>query len=103
MNILLIEDNRINQMIASRMLSARGHHVTIAASGESGLRHVQRDIFDLVLVDLSLPVKSGAETARDMRRLGGAYAKLPIVALTANALPGEIQSLLRGRHEPAIS
>jgi len=93
-NILLVEDNYINQMICSRLLTQKGHHITVANDGDSAVELVRQGSYDLVLMDCSLPGKSGLDTAQEIRALGGRNAKLPIIALTANAMEDHLKRCL---------
>ncbi|SUB02438.1 Aerobic respiration control sensor protein ArcB [Pannonibacter phragmitetus] len=85
--ILLVEDNPVNQLVASGLLEREGHVCTVADSGEEALKLVQTRPFDVVLMDLQMPGMDGYETCGAIRALGGAFRHLPIIALTANALP----------------
>lgn len=85
-DILVVEDNRINRVVARDMLEADGHIVTEAADGKEGVARAAAHKFDLILMDISMPVLDGREAARSIRLGQGASAQTPIVALTANAL-----------------
>ena len=85
-NILLVEDNRINQMVCHRLLTQKGHHVTVADDAESALEHVRLSAYDIILMDCSLPDKSGIEVAKEIRAMGGRLRRVPIIALTANGM-----------------
>ncbi|MCU0449605.1 MAG: PAS domain S-box protein [Bernardetiaceae bacterium] len=85
--VLLVEDNEINQMVASKFLSKWGVAVDCAADGFAALEKIKTQAYQLVLMDLQMPGKDGYQTARDIRALGGEYfQKVPIVALTASAM-----------------
>lgn len=87
--ILLVEDNPVNQVLASRFLEKMGCEVTVANDGAQALIKVQEYNFDLVLMDCQMPVLDGYEATKQIRALGATYMKLPIVALTAHALESE--------------
>ena len=93
--ILLIEDNMVNQKVATRFLERLGCEVKVAGNGEEGLlAHAQHD-FDLALMDLQMPVMDGlTATARIREREAAGVARLPIVALTANAMAGQLERCL---------
>jgi PAS domain S-box-containing protein len=80
--VLLVEDNELNQEVAASIIRKRGATLTIAWNGEEAVELVRRQAFDLVLMDLHMPVMGGIEAARQIREL--AHGKnLPIVAMTA--------------------
>ncbi|MDF0732601.1 response regulator [Pseudomonas entomophila] len=86
--ILLVEDNPVNQLVAKGMLGKLGCQVQVAAHGAEALEMLEREGFDLVLMDCNMPVMDGYEASRRIRQ-SGRWPDLPIVALTANAMPEE--------------
>ena len=87
--ILLAEDNLVNQKVASKMLERSGHKVTIAANGQEALDIFARQPFDLVLMDIQMPMMDGFEATqaiRDLEKDSGRHT--PIIALTAHAISG---------------
>ncbi|PPC74584.1 histidine kinase [Pokkaliibacter plantistimulans] len=91
--ILLVEDNELNQEVAYELLSEIGLLVEIAADGKIALDKVQQRPYDLVLMDMQMPVMDGLESTRAIRALP-AFAKLPIVAMTANAMQRDREQCL---------
>jgi len=86
MKILLVEDNKINQKVTKKFLTKWGVDTTIADNGQIALDFVQMNEYDLVLMDMQMPVMNGIEATKSIRDLGGEYEKLPIIALTASAV-----------------
>jgi signal transduction histidine kinase/CheY-like chemotaxis protein len=86
--VLLVEDNPVNQLVAKGMLVKLGCEVVVAAHGIEALDQLEQQDFDLVLMDCNMPVMDGYEASRQIRR-SGRWPNLPIVALTANAMPEE--------------
>ncbi|MBI5277158.1 MAG: PAS domain-containing protein [Burkholderiales bacterium] len=82
--VLLVEDNRFNQLVATAVLARAGLQVDLATDGAQALAKACIAAYDLVLMDLHMPVMDGFQTTREMRKLPG-YAATPILALTADA------------------
>jgi two-component system, sensor histidine kinase len=90
LSILLVEDHPVNRRIATRMLQKMGYSVEMACDGKEALSACEAQAFDLVLMDISMPVMDGIEATRRIRETEtGTGAHLPIVALTANAMDGD--------------
>ncbi|HEV2559439.1 MAG TPA: PAS domain S-box protein [Microvirga sp.] len=89
-HILLVEDVAINQELARLILEKAGHRVDVAGDGAEAVEAVRRTAYDLVLMDVQMPVMDGIAATGRIRRLGGAHAALPIVAMTANVLPDQV-------------
>jgi signal transduction histidine kinase/CheY-like chemotaxis protein/ABC-type nitrate/sulfonate/bicarbonate transport system substrate-binding protein len=86
-NVLLVEDNEINQLIAEAMLESIGINVTVAANGQQALDEVKEKNYDLVLMDIQMPVMDGITACRKIRETN---QSLPIIALTANVMSDDI-------------
>ena len=83
--ILLVEDNELNQQLATELLRQRNFAVDVAPNGQEALNVLRRQSYDLVLMDVQMPVMDGYEATRFLRRLPQ-FKELPIIAMTANAL-----------------
>ncbi|SFE00838.1 hybrid sensor histidine kinase/response regulator [Roseivivax sediminis] len=90
LDLLLVEDNPINRAVAREMLEADGHKVTEAEDGRAGVHRAATRRFDAILMDVSMPVMDGLEAARVIRDGAGPCRDVPILAVTAHALPEEI-------------
>ena len=94
LRILLVEDNRINQLFLSMVLSEAGHEVAVSGDGRDALDVLQRrsgEGFDVVLMDVQMPVMDGLEATKQIRALPDHGADLPVIALTAFAMAGDEQ------------
>jgi signal transduction histidine kinase/DNA-binding NarL/FixJ family response regulator len=91
LTLLLAEDNKVNQEVALRLLKRKGHHVILAEDGEAAVKAALSRDFDMILMDMNMPVKSGIDAARDIRAKGGKYKAVPIIALTANVVNEYVQ------------
>ncbi|HEY0836571.1 MAG TPA: ATP-binding protein [Azospirillum sp.] len=87
LRVLLAEDNDINRMLVSTMLTRMGHRVESVADGRAALQALEGGAFDLLLLDMEMPVMDGGTTARAIRAAPGPLAQLPIIGLSADALP----------------
>ena len=87
-HILLVEDNDFNQAVACEMLSQAGFVVDLAENGQIALDKIQETAYDLVLMDMQMPVMSGVVATQEIRKLPR-YKDLPIVAMTANAMQAD--------------
>jgi CheY-like chemotaxis protein len=90
LTILLAEDNRVNQALAMRLLEKRGHTVILAETGKAALAALEKQTFDLVLMDVQMPEMDGLEATRSIRQTERTSGKhIPIIAMTANAMIGD--------------
>ena len=96
LRILLAEDNAVNQKVALLMLKRQGHMVTVAENGALALEALADEAFDLVLMDIQMPIMNGPDATRAIReRERGTGRHIPIVALTAHALKGDREAYLK--------
>jgi PAS domain S-box-containing protein len=89
--VLLVEDNAINQKVARQFLLRLGCEVEIADNGEQGVKAFESGVFALVLMDLQMPIMDGYSATRRIRDFEGWRKRTPIVALTANAMAGQME------------
>lgn len=94
MRILVAEDNATNRVVARVLLEQLGQRLDFAANGAEAVRAAQAEPFDLILMDISMPVMDGMEATRQIRALKGDAARLPILALTAHAGRAEQEACL---------
>ena len=94
-SVLLVEDNEINREVAREMLWGAGHSVTEAHNGRDAIEMIKTGQFDLVLMDISMPIMDGSEATRAIRASSDDWARVPIIGLTANAMADEQEAFLR--------
>lgn len=96
LRILLVEDNTVNQRLACALLGKQGHEVSLAGHGEEALTRLSTETFDLVLMDIQMPVMDGLEATRQWRIREQAEGRppLPIIAMTANVMAGDRDACL---------
>jgi CheY-like chemotaxis protein len=96
--VLVVEDNRVNQTVALRTLKKLGCTVAAAADGRDALAKIQAALFDIVFMDVQMPVMDGIEATAEIRRLEQELGlpHLPVIAMTAHALGGYRDRCLDG-------
>jgi CheY-like chemotaxis protein len=90
--VLLAEDNATNQLVFSKMAQSLNVDLTIVANGREALEQASRRTFDIVFMDMRMPEMDGLQATREIRALGGPWAHIPIVALTANAFADDVKA-----------
>jgi PAS domain S-box-containing protein len=106
LRVLLAEDNRVNQVVASRMLEKMGHTVVIVANGKQALSLFAKESFDLILMDVQMPEMDGFIATRKIRESEehcSSRAPIPIIAMTAHAMTGDRERCLDGGMDGYIS
>ncbi|TFH71527.1 response regulator [Gammaproteobacteria bacterium LSUCC0112] len=102
--ILLVEDNPMNQMLAVKILQNDGHTVDVANNGLEALQKAEQRDYDLVLMDLQMPVMDGLEARRRIRESEQQTGKhLPVIAMTAHALPEVKDSCIEAGMDDSIA
>ncbi|MBK7772298.1 MAG: response regulator [bacterium] len=87
--VLVAEDNPFNQKVAQHILEKMGLRVDLAANGNEAVQMMVNFVYDLIFMDCQMPEMDGYEATGIIRRLGGPAARTPIIAMTANAMPGD--------------
>ncbi len=100
--LLLVEDNEINQQVAEGLLARVGVSLQIAHHGKEAVQAIQHDAFDGVLMDMQMPVMDGLEATR-LIRADAKFSDLPIIAMTANAMPGDREKCIQAGMNDHIS
>ncbi|MBF0495514.1 MAG: PAS domain S-box protein [Deltaproteobacteria bacterium] len=105
LRILLAEDNPINQLLARKMLEKLGHQVTVVENGRKAIAELEKERFDLVFMDVQMPVMDGVEATRRIRSdTSNSYrTDIPIVAMTAMAMAGDKEALLENGMDDYVS
>jgi CheY-like chemotaxis protein len=105
LNILLAEDSLVNQKLAVGLLERRGHRVTVANNGREALAAIEKQPFDLVLMDVQMPELDGLDATRALRERETVQgrAPVPIIAMTAHAMAGDRERCLAAGMNSYIS
>ena len=95
LSVLLVEDNAVNQRLAARLLEKRGHRVAVTANGREALAALEKDEYDLVLMDVQMPEMDGLEATAAIRKMEeGSSKHQTVIALTAHAMKGDEERCL---------
>jgi PAS domain S-box-containing protein len=105
LNILLAEDNPINQKLATRLLQKMGHSVTVVENGRQALAALEKNEFDVVLMDIQMPEMDGLETTAEIREREKSQdgTHIPILAMTAHAMAGDRERCLEAGMDGYVS
>ena len=108
LSVLLAEDNVVNQKLAVRLIEKRGHSVVAVNNGREAVDRVEREHFDLVLMDISMPEMDGLEAtalirSKLIRSKHPTEGRLPIIAMTGHALIGDREMCLRAGMDGYVS
>ena len=94
--ILLVEDNLINQEVAMFILTKKGYDVLIANNGEEAVAMAEKEVIDLMLMDVQMPRMNGYEATEKIRKMEATTgSRKPIIGLTANAMKGDKEKCLQ--------
>lgn len=102
LTVLLVEDNKINQVVAGEMLKRLGHRVSVAESGKSALQLWDEEKFDLIFMDIQMPEMDGITATRILRGKEGGK-QVPIIAMTAHAMKGDEDRFIEAGMDGYIS
>lgn len=103
MHILVVEDNVINQKVILGMLRHFGYEADVVVNGEQSVQAVQDKGYDLVFMDVQMPIMDGYRATELIRQLPGDKGKTTIVAMTANAMEGDRESCLAAGMDDYLS
>jgi CheY-like chemotaxis protein len=101
--VLVVEDNEINQMLIAAYLDQFGLSYENAVNGDEAVRMVSERSFDVVLMDIMMPVMDGIEATRQIRLLNSPAANIQIIALTAHAMQGDRETYLEAGMDGYVS
>ena len=102
LNVLLVEDHEVNQKLAVTLLTRWGHHVEVAGNGQIALDILAKQSFDIILMDMMMPVMDGLEATRRIRALEK-VRRTPIIAMTANAMESDRERCLAAGMDEYLS
>jgi len=104
LRILLVEDNQVNQVLAIRVLEKRGHQVVAVGNGMEALDALEKDFWDVVLMDIQMPEMDGFQTTAAIReRELKSGQHIPIIAMTAHAMAGDRDRCMQGGMDGYVS
>lgn len=91
LKVLVAEDDEVNVILLQELFEQQGVNVTFVPNGKEAVEKVEKEQFDLILMDINMPIMNGIEATRHIREMGSA---IPIIAFTANALVGDREEFL---------
>jgi signal transduction histidine kinase/CheY-like chemotaxis protein len=104
LHVLVAEDNRVNQMVAVRILERQGHRAAVAINGVEVLERLRTAEYDLILMDMQMPEMDGLQATREIRQAEeGSDRHVPIIAVTANALAGDRERCIESGMDGYVS
>jgi PAS domain S-box-containing protein len=103
LRILVAEDNQVNQLLVSALLRRLGCQVDLVSNGLEAISAVQRIPYDLILMDVQMPEMDGIAASQAIRRLPGDVRRIPIIALTANAMAGQREEYIEAGMDDYVS
>jgi two-component system sensor histidine kinase/response regulator len=103
LDVLLVEDNAVNRKLATHLLKRMGHTVAEAHNGAIAVAMTAEHAYDVILMDMQMPVMDGLEATATIRARGGSNDHLPIIALTANAMSGDRERCIESGMDDYVS
>ena len=104
LKILVVEDNHVNQLLATRVLEKFGFLVDIAGNGVEAIKKLENDLdFDLIIMDIQMPEMDGYQATRHIRSSHSKYRDIPIIAMTAHTIVGELEKCIEAGMTDFIS
>jgi PAS domain S-box-containing protein len=103
LKVLIVDDHEANRVLANRLLTKRGHVCSEAENGDRALEHLQRERFDVVLLDIQMPGRDGFDTCRLIREREASGERIPVIALTAHAMSGDRERCLAAGMDEYLS
>ncbi|MCZ6862850.1 MAG: ATP-binding protein, partial [Alphaproteobacteria bacterium] len=103
LRVLVADDNNVNQTVIKAMLLKVGHSVDLVGNGLEAVEAVKARLYDLILMDAHMSDMDGVEATKHIRELGGERARIPIIAVTANAMKGDRQKFLSMEFDDYVS
>lgn len=101
--ILIVEDNPVNQLLATRILTKLGYEIEVAENGKIAVEKTKNKLFDVILMDLQMPDLDGFQATTIIRTKGNLNNQTPIIAMTAHVLPGEKERCIKSGMNNYIS
>jgi len=102
LRILLAEDNQVNQKLALRILERMGYRTDVASNGIEAVESIQRQIYDVILMDVQMPEMDGLDATRNIRKLKD-VTQPHIIAMTANAMEGDREMCIKAGMDDYVS
>lgn len=103
LRVLLVEDNLVNQKVATAILKKAGCNVTTAGNGQDAIQQIRKNKYDIILMDCQMPVMDGFEATAKIRAMKDDISNIPIIALTAHAMKEDRQKCIAGGMDDYIS
>lgn len=94
LDILVVEDDEVNKLVICKMIETKGHRAQVANNGEEALKMLENKLYDVILMDIQMPIMDGVTATRKIRENETSVSSIPIIALTSHALQGDREKYL---------